>query len=45
MSSACGRHGRGENCIEYLVQKVEGNNHLEFFTVNRKTILKMILKK
>jgi len=45
MDSACGRHGRGENCMEYLVRKVEGNNYAEVFTVNWKTILKMTLKK
>jgi len=27
MDSACGRHGRGENYVDYLVRKIEGNNH------------------
>jgi len=45
MDSACGRYVRGENCMEYLVRKVEGNNHAKIFTVNGKTTLKMILKK
>jgi len=31
--------------MDYLVRKIEGNNHVEVFTVRRKTIFKMILQK
>jgi hypothetical protein len=44
MDNAYGSHGRGENCMEYLVRKIEENNQVEVFTVDGKTILKMMLQ-
>jgi hypothetical protein len=45
MDSACGRYGRGENSMKSIVRKIEGNNHVEVFTLDGKTILKRSLQK
>jgi hypothetical protein len=41
---ACGTYGREEKCMQVLVGKFRGSEHLENLSIGGKIILKWILK-
>jgi hypothetical protein len=42
---ACGTYGREEKCMQVLVGKFRGREHLENLSIGGKIIVKWILKK